>query len=491
MTATASGAAPALRRLTHHERLRTVMRALGLLAFEAMIGAGVASSHVKYVIILVAGVIVCWSLWRFPLPGAIVGLFLATGIIDPLYFVFRFAGRTVYGYEVVLLILFLRAALRPRRSTWGGMAGGALAVFLFLLVVSTLFAVSSGATALNNAVNWGRSFDALLTFWVVIRLFPDRRSLGILLTAGLVIGAMSGILGAFLALTHNTSQLFIDPGNNVATPGTSLMRVRMPGLGMGFMLLGVGLVWIARSRRPLSLWWVCVLCILIDILVSQNRNMWLSGAFAFVLVLLVAGPRVRGRLLIGLALIVAAIALLIAVPQGNSVGTTPLQPIISRASTLLNPGKLAGSSSLSDRAYEDRHALPDAEHHLLIGIGPGVPYGAALNTGTSQDPFATTARLFVQNQYLYILLITGAPGAAAFLLFLFATLGNAFKRGVPVESRVLGVAVIALMLTAIVMLSFTSESYLVPLGLVSGVIFALRPSPDPSIAPAEGALESR
>jgi O-antigen ligase len=469
----------ARRRWATDSRLRPVLFVVSLLVFDVVIGTGVASNHYKYVLLLVVGVAACWLLWRFPLAGLIAGLFFACGIIYPEYFVFRFAGRTVYAYEVVLLVLLVRAAVHPRRHTWGGVAGGALAVFLVLLTLSTLLAVQSGGTSLNNAINWGRPFAALAGFWVIIRLFPDRRSLGILLTAAIVLGAVSGVVGGVLALSGNLNSVFQDSGHHVLVRSSigSLLRVRMPGLGLGFMLLWLLLVWISRDRRPRALWWVCLPCILLDILVSQNRNMWVSGTFAFALVMMVAGPRVRGRLIVSLVLMTAAIAVTIAIPQGGSTQSTPLQPIVTRASTILSPSTVRTSSSASDRDYEDRYGWADAKDHLLFGIGPGVPYGAALSKATLQDPYATTPRLFLQNQYLYILLITGIPGMVAFAVFLVSTLRNALAAGAPIESLVLGIGVLALMLTAIVMLSFTDPSYLAALGLVAGIIYALRPDP--------------
>jgi len=63
-----------------------------------------------------------------------------------------------------------------------------------------------------------------------------------------------------------------------------------------------------------------------------------------------------------------------------------------------------------------------------------------------------------------------------FVLFLLITFRNAFLRGTPIESRMLGIGVLALSLTAIVQLSFTDDSYLTALGLVAGAIAALRPA---------------
>jgi O-antigen ligase len=257
----------------------------------------------------------------------------------------------------------------------------------------------------------------------------------------------------------------------------------MPGLAMGYMLLWVALVWLVRGRGPKWVWAVSIPWILVDVLISQNRNMWVIGVLALVLVLLIAGPRVRGRVIVSLVVLAGAIAALVAFPSSGGTASTPLTPIITRASTILNPKAVSESSSASDRDYEDRTGWANAQHHLLIGIGPGVSYGATESTGSGSS-VAIVPRLFLQNQYLYILVITGIPGIACWLLFLLSTLRDAWSRGTPLEARLLGISVLGVALTAIVQLSFTDGGYLTAIALCAGGIFVLRPEPEPVAQPA-------
>ena len=315
----------------------------GAVGLEALIGVAVASSHYKYAILLVVGVAVCWLVWRFPLPGAIA-MHVPRGR-DHLPAVLRVPFRRPHVVRLsrsLLLVLLARAAISPSASSWGGAAGGALAVLFCVLILSTILAVQSGAPRLNNALIWAESFGALAMFWVVVRLFPDRRSLGVLLTAGIVLGAISGVVGLVLALSGNLHSIFQDPGGQVLVTSSvgSLLRVRMPGLALGFMLLWVLLVWIARGRGPRWLWWVCLPWILVDILVSQNRNMWVVGTLSLVLVMLIAGPRVRGRLVGSLVLLAVAIAVLVAAPRGGSAA--PIADGADRHARLDDPGSTGG-----------------------------------------------------------------------------------------------------------------------------------------------------
>lgn len=476
-TATAT-ASDLVRRLPSRERrLRWALVLGGLALLEVLIGAGVASSHAKYAIMLVVGAAAGALVWRFPLAGSILMLFLVAGIIYPQYYVFRVGGRTVYGHEVVLIVLLLRAVIRPRRVTWGGAAGAALALFLAVLILSTMLAVSAGAVTLNNAINWSRAFYVLAFFWVVVRLAPDRHGLGVLLTGGLALGAISGIVGLALALSGNLHSVFQDSGNQVLTAGSagSLLRVRMPGLGVGFVLLWVMLLWVTRRREPRWLWWGCLPGILLVIAVSQNRNMWVAGSVGLLLVMLVSGARTRGRLVAAIVVLIAGIAISIAAPPGAQSGPTPLQPIVKRASTILNPSEISNSASAQDREREIRVGWSVARRNLLIGIGPGVPYGLLVVNDLGNGLHTILPQLFLHNQYLYLLMITGIPGLLSFLLFVAITLHGAFIRGAPRESSMLGIGVIALMLTAAVMLSLTDGSFLVVLALAAGAIFGLRP----------------
>ena len=444
---------------------------------EVVIGVGIASSHSKYAIELVAGVAISCLVWRFPIPGIVLMLLLAAGPDTPYNLTFRLAGRTTYAYEVVLVILLARAAYRPKRDTWGGATGGILLAFLLILGVSTAFGILAGREALNDGLNYGRPFFALSIFWVIIRLAPDRRRLGVILTAAIVLAALSGAIGLWLALSGNTNTIFQGAGGTLQIPSSigSLLRVRMPGLGLGFMLLWLVVLWLIRGRRPRWVWVLCLPLIVVDILVSQNRNMWVIAGLSLILVILIAGPHVRARIFASLAALGAVVAILVAAPLGGSGASSPINPIVDRAASILNPSAIRSSSSASDRDYEDREGWKSAIHHLAIGIGPGANYGAELIT-TSGGTHGVTPRLFLQNQYLYILVTTGIPGITAWMLFLLATLRNALMRGAPIESRVLGVGVLGLSLTGIVMLSLTDPSYLIALGLVAGAIFALRPA---------------
>lgn len=449
----------------------------GAALFEVGIGAAVASSHYQYAVMLAVGIAACWLIWRFPVAGCIAMLFFVGGIIYSSYYVFHFAGRTVYAHEVVLLVLLARAAIAPRRRTWGGAAGASLTAFLLFLIVSTLLALQSGSVSLNNAVNWSRAFYTLTFFWVVVRLLPDRRRLGIVVTAGIALGAISGVVGVVLAVAGNVNGVFQDSGHQALVPSMvgSLLRVRMPGLGLGYMLLWLALLWLARGRGPRLLWWICLPCMLLDILVSQNRNMWVLGVLSLVAVMVIAGPRTRGRLITALVVLVAGIAVLIQAPQS---GPSPLQPVLSRASTLLNPSEISQSDSARDRKIEDHYAWADARHHLLIGIGPGVSYGLIVRVSHGNNQYATGPKLYVQVQWLYVLLVTGIPGTLSLLAFFVVTLRSAWIRGAPIESRVLGIGVLALMLTALVEISLTDEGFLSALALVAGAIFVLRPPVD-------------
>jgi O-antigen ligase len=443
---------------------------------EAGIGAAIATSHSKYALALVVGCAACALIWRFPIVGCIAELWFVGGIIYPEFYVYYVGGHTVYAYEIVLVVLLARAAIAPARRTWGGAMGGWLLAFLVVLTISTAMAIHAGNVSLNDAVNWGRPFYALAFFWVVIRLCPDRRTLAILLTAGIVLGAISGVVGAWLAIDGHVSGIFAGSGMQVLVTNTagSLRRVRMPGLGLGYMLLWLALLWLTRSRRPKLLWAVCVPLTVLVILVSQYRDMWVLSVMGLVWMMLVSGARSRGRLIAGLVVILAGVAILLELPQS---GPTPLKPIIQRGTTLLNPHEVAKSQSATDRSVEDHYAFADFKRHPLLGIGPGVPYGSLVASPVGNDQVEVQERLYVENQWMYLLLITGVVGTVCMFAFFALALRYAFIRGGSVDARMLGIGVFALMITSIILLSLSTESFCAPLALCAGGIWVLRPPP--------------
>jgi O-antigen ligase len=207
------------------------------------------------------------------------------------------------------------------------------------------------------------------------------------------------------------------------------------------------------------------------IAISFNRNMWLGLLAGLALMMVVGGPLVRSRLTAALVVAVAGIALLASL--GSATENRVLDPVVQRGSTLFNPKGVEASSSLSDREHETRIAWPVAQRNALLGIGPGTEFGVYDFEFVGPHSVKVEPQLFLHNQYLYLLLICGLPGAIAFLLFLAIPIVRSFSR-TPIDPAITacGVGIAMIMISSIVAIYFSVEDMTAVLGLLTGVIVA-------------------
>jgi O-antigen ligase len=96
-----------------------------------------------------------------------------------------------------------------------------------------------------------------------------------------------------------------------------------------------------------------------------------------------------------------------------------------------------------------------------------------VDTGSFIIGSTSVPQLFLHNQYLYLLLISGVPGLAAFLLFLGLPIAQAVRRtprDPAITSLAVGIAMI--MISSVVAIYFTVDDMTAVLGLLAGVIVA-------------------
>lgn len=454
-------------------RIRHVLLAAGVVLAEAVLGMALATGYGRMAAAAVLGAAALALLIRLPFAAACALFVLAASALDDSAPQLVLAGRTVYPYELVLAGLLALALARPRQRTWGGACGLALALFLGMLAVSSLVAVRFGGADLNNVVLWGRVFFVLTFFWVVVRLFPTRAEVLRLVKAATIIGGLSGFVAVLFALGVDHEVLFKDSGDTIVSGDGTLRRVRLPGLALSFTLLWLALLYVVRGTRPRWLWWTVLAGSLLNVLLSQNRNMWVAGIGCLGVLLLVAGPRPRARVIVALATLGASLALLVTVPYTSESALRVVAPLVERGQTLLDPRRVAREDSLKDRARENRSAWASVREQPLLGVAPGVPWGLYMVDRSGPVPLAVP-QLFLHNQYLYLLVITGVPGLVLFATFLF----NALRAGFapprrPLDRHMLAIGAVGLALTAFVMLSLTYPSYLLALMLAAGAIVVL------------------
>lgn len=463
-----------LGRLRSSTRVELVFLGVAVVGGELLLGAALASGHRQMAIAAVLGAAAAVLVVKLPFAATCTLLVLVASTFDEAWPAIPLAGRTVFPYELLLAALLGLAIARPRRRTWGGAAGLTLALFLGMLALSSLVAVRSGSGSLNDVLLWGRVFFVLTFFWVVVRLFPTREEVVRLLKAAAIIGGLTGFVAVLFALGLSHEWLFRSSGDSIVSGDGALRRVRLPGLALSFALLWLIALFVARGVQPRWLWWLVLAGSLANVLVSLNRNMWVAAIAGLAILLQIGGHVTRARVVTSIAILGAAISLLVLVPQTSGPTLRAVQPLVERGQTLLDPSRASQEDSLKDRQRENRAGWASAKENLALGIGPGVSWGLYAIDLSRPSP-SVNPQLFLHNQYLYLLVITGLPGLLLFLAFLVRSLRDGFMLPrEPPEIAMLAIGMVTLALTAFVMLSLTYPSYLLALMLLAGGIAALR-----------------
>ncbi len=445
------------------------------LLLELLVARGVASGGLSRPILLLVGVGAIAFVLRFPMATAFVLFCLTDFVFHPTFFAFEIGPLSARPHELALIGLLFLAVVRPRRQTWGGAPGLALAAFLAMLALAGGLALLDGRAPLTDIFNWARPFGLLTFFYVVVRLFPEPRERRLLLTGGVVIAAAAGVVALIVALGAGFGDTLSGGGETIIKEeegAAGLLRVRLAGLSMAYALFWFAVVRLLSAGRGKRLGWGLALAgMAVAIAISFNRNMWLGLLAGLTLMMVVGGPFVRNRLTAAIAVSIAGLALLASF--GSATDSRVLEPVVQRGSTLFNPRKVQQSSSLTDRGQETRVAWPKAQRQPVTGIGPGVEFGVYNLEFVGPNSVKVEPQLFLHNQYLYLLLICGVPGLIAFLLFLGIPVLRSFRR-TPTDAAITacGVGIAMIMISSIVAIYFSVEDMTTVLGLLAGVIVA-------------------
>jgi O-antigen ligase len=406
--------------------------------------------------------------------GAVVLITLTATFLPTDYLQIPLGSHPVGYNEATLAGLLVIAIAWPRHRTWGGVPGGLLAAFLAIVALSTLLAIQAGKVSLSDGVQWGRAFFMLTIFWVVVRLFGDRESLRRLMLVASIAAGVSGLVALLIANGTNLSSVLGDAAMFYVNQGLgigSLARIRLPGLALGYPLFWYVALHLTRTKGIARMGWLLILLgVVINLAVSLNRNMWAGLLVGLVGLVIVGGVRVRRPLAVAIVSMASAIALIAIV--GVQVDRGPLQPFVERGSTLLSPGKTTQENSLQDRGKETREAWRTFKEHPVVGIGAGTAFGVYFDEQQAGNLYKRTRQLFLHNQYLYLLLIAGVPGALCFVgwMGLSALAGRRYLWDPDVSTWTIGIGMIAL--SAVVMISFADAASGLALGLIAGAVVA-------------------
>ena len=226
MTRISTTTAPAQRlspdRLTGS--VRTAAFALVLLIVDMTVAASLADERFTRFALLFLAAAGAAFVFRFPAATALALLGLTDFIFYPDFFMFSVGPINVRPFELALLGLLSVAVLRPRRETWGGTTGFALAAFLSLVAFSGAIAVMTGKAPLGDVFNWARPLALLTVFYVVIRVFPSSEQRKTLLIGAAVIAAVAGVVALLVSLGWGIGDSLSGPGLEGCQQGVRSVR---------------------------------------------------------------------------------------------------------------------------------------------------------------------------------------------------------------------------------------------------------------------------
>ncbi len=150
-----------------------------------------------------------------------------------------------------------------------------------------------------------------------------------------------------------------------------------------------------------------------SLVLSYRRSFWIAGLLGLVLVVILASSLNSRRMLLPIALLIAAAML--------GLGTTNLQssgsPIVRRAASIL-PSKIEASREDRYRLDERANVLGAIDEHPLTGLGVAVPWSADFAPLSVEHP---NGREYVHFAALWYWLKLGILGLIAYVGILLAS----------------------------------------------------------------------
>ena len=466
-------------------------RALGLallaLLMDVVIALAVVDSRFAKLVLLGLAAMGLVLVFRFPFAAACAVVMLTTTVLDPGRWKLPVGPTELRLEELILGALLIVAVLRPRRSWWGGVAGGALAVFFALLAAAFSLTVVSGRAAFSDAFGYSRLFAPLLLFFVIVRLFPEPAQALRVVSVAAILAALAGVVAVLAAAPGSAVASFLNPSGDASirdSEGFGLVnRVRLPGVYLAYALFWFAAARAATVRGSGRFGWTLVVAGMgIGLALSFNRNMWLGVVLGLGLMLVLSRLRTRRHFLAAVAVLVAGGAGFVV--SGAQVSeSSPLYPIVERGTSLTDPREQAKSSSLQDRALENRFAFRTLERYPVTGVGPGAPYGLTGTDLTAGGTFVRVEARFMHNQYVHLLLIGGPAMLAAYLTFLgIPTLRGLTQASEDDAARALAIGLAIVLVSAIVTIFFVDATGSAVVALLAGtltVITGRRPAAVP------------
>lgn len=431
-------------------------------------------------------------LLRTPVPAVLLILLFFSTIFDVDSLPLVSVGIGSFNpLDIVLLsylgLIVVRAGVEPGFKPPIGVAEAAIFLFLVILVLATMFGVANGTTELDEATNALRYFAYNAVFLVVAFLLPDRRSADRLVAGFLSLSALVSV-AVIAQLVLGPSLLFVtgrvEEASQSGLDAQGVARIIPSGRYLLLVSFWTFSALLAMAERRLWLLRAGWILTGLGMLLTFNRNFWISTVVVVGLLLVLIGQQDRQRLVRYLwwSLAVGAVVVTGILAGPPSVARTSILSIGERTVSIFTPETYNASfaengrylSSLEFRRVENQYAYEQLQPPSLLGLGAGAAYRPTDERIDSEG--FVFGQGYIHNGHLWVLLKSGLLGYGALMICFAAVLHRGLRswRNQPTpESRAVvlafSVALIGIVLSSIVDPILADVTWTPVFGTMAGV----------------------
>jgi O-antigen ligase len=275
---------------------------------------------------------------------------------------------------------------------------------LWLVVAAMAAGVITGAAAHQNIPGgelYHRAMNGVYIVvipFIIVNLVKDTRALRLFVVAAVALAAIKGLSGTYAILTGTGSNLEGATASYLTPVGNVICML---------LVLGVVTAAVRRIRMPLWVWAGGGLA-LASLLLSYRRSFWIALIIGLIMVVIIAS-RYRGRTVLVLGIVVAALGTLAITTIGSGqTATTGSSPLTERVQSI-NPTGEDTNRGDRYRVDERKNVIANLEEHPLTGLGLGVQWRTHYPTAEAHD------RSYVHFAFLWWWMALGLFGAVAYV----------------------------------------------------------------------------
>lgn len=324
--------------------------------------------------------------------------------------------------------------------------GVAIIIFFGMALISTIIGLLQGTTSLDNVTTELRYIGYYLAYFVMFLLCKDEDRIrfiiiSFLLLAFVVAFAMilQFIVGPEVTIIYGRIEEFAQEG----VTSDEVARIIPSGRYLLYLAFNiVPLLVIFEKKFRIKLIYAIIWGFLsIGILLTFNRNFWVSSALVQFICLFSLDPQRRANLTkiwVTALLILIMVAILFSL-NPNTVIAKTINSAVTRFTSIFDSGSYTNqfdsasrTSSLEFRRIENSLAEPYLFPPRIIGLGMGARYR---DTVPSIDSDSFDGRTYIHNSHYWIIIKAGIVSYISLIAAMLITIYRGFKHWRRIPNR--------------------------------------------------------